>query len=31
MEGGMILPGFGDEAIWAASQAHELGELGWRD
>jgi phenylpyruvate tautomerase PptA (4-oxalocrotonate tautomerase family) len=31
MEGGMILPSFGDEAIWARAHAHELAELGWRD
>ena len=31
MEGGMILPSLGEEAIWAQSHAHELGELGWRD
>lgn len=31
MEGGMILPSLGEEAIWARSHAHELGELGWRD
>jgi phenylpyruvate tautomerase PptA (4-oxalocrotonate tautomerase family) len=31
MEGGMILPSFGDEAVWAASHARELGELGWHD
>jgi phenylpyruvate tautomerase PptA (4-oxalocrotonate tautomerase family) len=31
MEGGMILPSFGDEATWARAHAHELGELGWRD
>jgi phenylpyruvate tautomerase PptA (4-oxalocrotonate tautomerase family) len=31
MEGGMILPSFGDEAVCAASHARELGELGWRD
>ena len=31
MEGGMILPSFGDEAVWARSHAQELGELGWRD
>jgi phenylpyruvate tautomerase PptA (4-oxalocrotonate tautomerase family) len=31
MEGGMILPCFGDEAVWAASHARELGDLGWRD
>jgi phenylpyruvate tautomerase PptA (4-oxalocrotonate tautomerase family) len=31
MEGGMILPSFGDEAIWARAHAHELAEFGWRD
>jgi phenylpyruvate tautomerase PptA (4-oxalocrotonate tautomerase family) len=31
LEGGMILPSFSDEAIWARSHARELGELGWRD
>ena len=31
MEGGMILPSFGDEAVWARSHARELEELGWRD
>jgi len=31
MEGGMILPSFADEAIWARAHAHELAELGWRD
>jgi hypothetical protein len=28
MGGGMILPSLGEEAIWARSHAHELGELG---
>lgn len=31
MEGGMILPSFGDEAVWARSHSRELGELERRD
>jgi hypothetical protein len=31
LEDGMILPSFGDEAIWTRAHAHELAELGWRD
>jgi phenylpyruvate tautomerase PptA (4-oxalocrotonate tautomerase family) len=31
MEGGMILPSFGDEAVWARSHAQELGAMEPRD
>jgi hypothetical protein len=31
LEDGMILPDFGEEAVWARSHARELGELGRRD
>ena len=31
MQGGMMLPSFGEEAVWVQSHARELRELGWRD
>jgi phenylpyruvate tautomerase PptA (4-oxalocrotonate tautomerase family) len=31
LEDGMILPDFGDEAVWARSHSRELGELDRRD